>query len=442
MIDAVFHALAIILEIVGYMMMYQAFLCTPLHRDYKKYLYGLFGVLILYILGETFFGSQFVIYGGKIFGVIIPILYVKERKIKWYVLYPIISLLSVALRFGILFIVAIMLRIPEISISLQNRHYIILELLLIFLLFPFWLYERHMRGVWKEIEMYKRQYVILYVVFFITIVLLNYVRMLGIRGHMSVFEKNIWGLWIIFFCVYLMIISILNGVIGYQSVEYQEKLKDYQEFLALQEKQMKDIILSDEKMRKFRHDFSAHYLVMQSLCDEEKLQELKSYLNTIQSDLKWKHPNSFTGVTSVDAIIAHYLERAKEYGIEVYYKVSLPENIELELVDFCTVLYNLLQNAVEACENCVTKKKIILEVYPLQQAIYLVVQNTVATPFVVSNNELETHKLDKKNHGLGSRSVKDVAAKYYGSVIYRCEENLFISEVILMNKKNDNNSTM
>ena len=78
------------------------------------------------------------------------------------------------------------------------------------------------------------------------------------------------------------------------------------------------------------------------------------------------------------------------------------------------LLSNLLDNAIEACEKLDCNKVIRLKLVKEKQQMVLSVQNPVAVPVEIKNNDIQTGKGDKKNHGIGLKNIQMVLDKYGG----------------------------
>ena len=99
--------------------------------------------------------------------------------------------------------------------------------------------------------------------------------------------------------------------------------------------------------------------------------------------------------------------------------------------DLCSLVYNLLKNAVEACKKIEDRDKrlIFLEVGIYNDSLFLRIKNTVHEDIETNNYESETTKTDILNHGFGTKIVKDIVKKYDGFLESSCNQKWFKVEI-------------
>ena len=119
----------------------------------------------------------------------------------------------------------------------------------------------------------------------------------------------------------------------------------------------------------------------------------------------------------------------KEIQFEI--QGNIPEGVKVSSYDLCTVISNLLRNAIESCEKIedVSNRIIKIKMNTYQSFIFITIENTVAKEVKIKNNELVTEKKDTRYHGLGSGNVKAVVDKYNGKLAYYCENGWFKTEI-------------
>ena len=108
------------------------------------------------------------------------------------------------------------------------------------------------------------------------------------------------------------------------------------------------------------------------------------------------------------------------------WKIDGVDDVEL----YC-LLVNLLDNAIEACEKLDCNKVIRLKLVKEKQQMVLSVQNPVAVPVEIKNNDIQTGKGDKKNHGIGLKNIQMVLDKYGGIGRIRCDKGWFYYTAVI-----------
>ena len=88
-------------------------------------------------------------------------------------------------------------------------------------------------------------------------------------------------------------------------------------------------------------------------------------------------------------------------NIEFFLDAKVSE-IPMEDADFIVVLGNLLDNAIEAAEQCRKEnRKIWMSIQNINEMFMINLKNTCETTPIEKNNKFVTHKKNTERHGLG-----------------------------------------
>ena len=247
------------------------------------------------------------------------------------------------------------------------------------------------------------------------------------KGNISKDVINICGLAISIACIVFIFLILWQGIVVYREIQYKERCEMNEKYLELQAEHFQQLMAQDEKMRKFRHDMNSHMNMLKYYCESKQYEVLTDYLSNMTQESAVYDVTVYTRNSSVDAVIAPLALIAQEKNIEMEWKGILPEQTKVALYDLCTIVSNLLKNAIEACEEIAEEKekKIEIRVGSYNNQIYLSFRNTVEKNIMVEKQRLVTSKRDKDNHGIGSQNVKEAVQKYDGTIIYKCEDGWF-----------------
>ena len=120
---------------------------------------------------------------------------------------------------------------------------------------------------------------------------------------------------------------------------------------------------------------------------------------------------------------------AEQAGIHVDYQIFLPEKSMIQPSDLSSVLFNILDNAIEACRSSEDlKKNLSLSLTTSKGFLSVLVRNT-KDPQVVFNHS--TTKKDSVYHGLGLSIIEDICRKYDGSWQWNDYGDTFESVILL-----------
>lgn len=192
------------------------------------------------------------------------------------------------------------------------------------------------------------------------------------------------------------------------------------------EKQMREIQNMYRQIRGWRHDYRNHIQNMKIQLYEKNYGKLEEYLEQLAEDLDTVDTVIKTGNVMADAILNSKLSVAEKMNVQTNVKVSIPEKIQMSDVELCSVLGNLLDNAIEACSNLPENERFIrIYIGRLKGQLYCSVQNSAGK---VKKEKGEYLSTKEGEHGYGLFRIDRVAKKYGGYVNRQNEEGVFATE--------------
>ncbi len=245
-------------------------------------------------------------------------------------------------------------------------------------------------------------------------------------------------LFFILFTLMILIIYIL-----FRGITKEAELKSKQiNFEILQNYTTKvEGMYSD--MRSFKHDYANIKSSMIGYIDEEDMTGLKKhfYENILPLNKKIGKNDSEIGrlrqikVPEIKGLLSLKLIRAQEMGIEVLIDIKEPiEQISMNIIDLTRVLGILLDNAIEATEECVLPK-IKVGFIKDNQSLIIVICNRY------KGNIPSVDKLYKKgystkgtNRGIGLTSLREIINKYEAIYLDTLIEDGEFTQTITLDK--------
>lgn len=195
--------------------------------------------------------------------------------------------------------------------------------------------------------------------------------------------------------------------------------------LAEQYKEVKDIYL---QMRGWRHDYHNHLQTMKAYLAQDQWEELAAYLDELEADLREIDLLVKSGNSMVDAILNSKLSLAKRAGIRIEQTVHVLDQLSISDTDLCIILGNLLDNAMEACEELEPDQRYIrIYLDAIGQQFYLSIQNSAKE--ILSFEEQHYISTKRGNHGLGLKRVALLVENYEGFLNLQNEPGIFAVEV-------------
>ena len=220
----------------------------------------------------------------------------------------------------------------------------------------------------------------------------------------------------------MKLMDVLFGrMIDRKIVEYQSDLM---------EKHCEEVQNIYETMRGWRHDYHNHIQTLLALCgDEERTRE---YLWKLNDDLTMVDTVIKTGNVMVDAILNSKLSLIKSKGIEVNAKAIVPKELPVSEIDLCTIVGNLLDNAMEAVLRQPEGSGQFIRIFigVLRENLYISAYNSTGGEIKKYRNQYLSVK-NSTAHWLGLRRVDRIVEKNQGFVNRQNEEGVFATEIML-----------
>ena len=241
---------------------------------------------------------------------------------------------------------------------------------------------------------------------------------LGLYGYIII---SIIGLIFINILVFILFARLQS------QLEMESRQENLEKQIELQERSIEKLEQSYSQMRELRHDLQNHLLVMGGLVEQKDIDGLRDYMKTMVNCVDAAAFLTITGNTAVDAVLNEKMISAKKNKIGTFFDIPPFQKLPCEAMDLCVILSNILDNAVEACQKCPDEieRFIKLKLIVSDNGVSLTCSNSAVKPPKRQNGNFITDKIDKQNHGIGMRSIKNTIAKYNGDLLTRMENNEF-----------------
>ena len=195
------------------------------------------------------------------------------------------------------------------------------------------------------------------------------------------------------------------------------------------EKQVREIQNMYRQVRGWRHDYRNHINNMKIQLSQENYDGLSDYLDELADDLDTVDTVIKTGNVMADAILNSKLNVAEKMNVQLNVKANVPEMLPMSDVELCSVLGNMLDNAVEACGTLPEEERFMRGyIGKLKGQLYLSVQNSAGKVRKEKGSYLSTKEGE---HGYGLFRIDRVAKKYGGYVNRQNEEGIFATEIMI-----------
>lgn len=166
----------------------------------------------------------------------------------------------------------------------------------------------------------------------------------------------------------------------------------------------------NEMLKTITHDEKNHLIAIKALANDPAVSE---YIDNIYDDIKCHSMFGNTKNKFLDLLLNKYESVCLSAGISFEYNISTANLSFMDAPDLITLLSNILDNAVEAA-GASEGKKIELSISRVNAFDMLTCVNSCDSKPQSVGKKLQTSKNSDGFHGLGTKSIRTVAAKYKG----------------------------
>ena len=199
----------------------------------------------------------------------------------------------------------------------------------------------------------------------------------------------------------------------------------------LMKQQMDEIENIYMTMRGWRHDYHNHLQSLKGYLSLNKVDQMKNYLNELETDLDSIDTLYHSGNLQLDSILNAKLSIAEKGQIRIHCDASIPPQLHVSDLDLCVILGNLLDNAIESCRKIKDPDERFIRVYIgiLKKQLYISITNATSETVKQRTDHYFTTK--RGDHGHGLKRVDQVVKKYDGYLNRQNEPGVFATEIVL-----------
>lgn len=185
-------------------------------------------------------------------------------------------------------------------------------------------------------------------------------------------------------------------------------------------------------LHELRHDISTHLHVMRGLMEEGKTLELQEYFGSIEKKYQKESTMFLTDNTLLNAVLTGKWITIQNDEIELRFSYTTKHELPLGAADFCSLMGNMMDNAIEACRKIPRGKRreIDISVGDKGDMTFIKIRNSSDGNYLMSDGELCTTKTGTR-HGIGLKSIRRIAEQAGGFCDVNPQKETFTAVVML-----------
>ncbi len=213
---------------------------------------------------------------------------------------------------------------------------------------------------------------------------------------------------------------------------YYTKLNEMN-LIAMQNEMLEKYVLqkqeSDRMIRLLSHDLKHNLLQLKALAGENGDVDMI----TEYEDMMAMHSMLNVGNDIANAVINEKRRYALCNHIDFQVAGGFSGGLTITRIDFCSLLGNLLDNALEAAEQVEDRslRKVSLKIGRKDHQLLLFLENDYAVEPELNSGAFISRKKNRGLHGIGTLSVNNIVEKYDGVIENTFHDHIFKSSLML-----------
>lgn len=236
----------------------------------------------------------------------------------------------------------------------------------------------------------------------------------------SVFLKN--GLQLIADDIIFLISTsyLLISIFSFVMYEFIEREAERKYYLIAKETQHETMSQFTDQIKQtnqeiivWQHDMKQHLNCLQSLIEKKDYEAAGDYLNRFTDKIQMSYLKINSGNYIADAVLSSKIRLATEKGIKVECSASVPEILSIDDVDFCSILSNIFDNAIEAAGKVHDASYVNCDIITIRNQLVIEIENSSNGEYKCRNGIFESQKTNGI-HGIGLRHTQSIVDQYEG----------------------------
>ena len=227
----------------------------------------------------------------------------------------------------------------------------------------------------------------------------------------------------VLFAIFAFIVyGVFFGVMGYVCRKKEEQ-QVAERMLESYRKQAKN----NEYILEVHHEIRHHLNALSAYLKQEDYTGAWQYIHKFADDAEQVPFVTYTANTLVNSILSEFSERARRCNAETEYNVIISSKLNMEDIDLCRILTNILENAVEGCTKVSEERRFIrLNLLSKGNFLFIKCENACdENRLRTANGKYKSTKNDIGKHGYGLKIIREIAEKYNGILSIQAHNGIF-----------------
>lgn len=228
-------------------------------------------------------------------------------------------------------------------------------------------------------------------------------------------------------CISIVSCYLIMQIARRSKLEVETQLR--MQHMEMEMKVNEDLSIMVDKFRSLRHDMNNHIGVMLGLSGTKQYDELNRYLSDMYQDVSVSNDFIFAKNKTLMILLNNKLNIALAKNVRFEPQIELSD-LPLPEMDLCSLLGNILDNAIEAASQVQDNPYVKLQLKKKGSQYFIYCENSFAVKPTRVNGTFITTKKEASCHGIGLANIEYIVKQYNG-VLDISYEDVFQITIIL-----------
>ena len=210
---------------------------------------------------------------------------------------------------------------------------------------------------------------------------------------------------------------------------YDEEHRQMTRQLGMQMEYTKQLGAQLEENKKMNHDIRHHLRVISMIAQSDADRQVQEYISKVAQSLEETSNIQMKPMCrniALDALLRYYRNIIWKKGIQFESQLVFPDHFPMRDVELCTVIGNLTENAMEACDRQKDGERIIcIRANTRTHIFVLSIENSFGGQAVRRENSFLSAKRGFEAMGIGINSASEIINQYGGEIRFSNTDRVF-----------------
>ena len=296
---------------------------------------------------------------------------------------------------------------------------------LIYILIMFVIYKIYSNIMVKTKRLALRLQEIIFVVFLtlFEFFILYYITVLTSASYGKLMIFIVIGFILMNICIFYVVNEV---TVGYESKYELEKVKLKNQIQSDHYDELNQTYIETQCMI---HDINKHISAIEELSKNNNFQEATEYTEKLREEIRKRKKLFECSNKILNAVINQKISQAESKDINVTMDIKNVTLDFMEDTDITAIFANIMDNAIEACEEVEENKSLSINISQVNKFVYIDLINSYSGKILKPNDRFLTTKKD--HMGYGMINIQRTLEKYNGYMNTEQTDKEFIINIVI-----------